>query len=312
MVTVSVIVPVYNTEAYLNRCLDSILNQTFHDFELIIVDDGSSDNSLAICEEYARSDNRIVLIHKENGGLASARQAGLNKAKGKYSMQIDSDDWIELDTIEKMILTAENEGADIVICDMSIDYKKYNVKLDRKPKSFDYDSIIHYVLCDGGGNLANKLIRTSCYHQPVESSWIIGVNVFEDMIMLAKILRCPRKISHTPYALYHYNQTNMGSYMRSSHMYKHREKLMEILKGIIDFSKYPIEVSYLEKRLAYTAIIEKALDPEEFRLRFNNLKDSLDRNDFLLKYALNGNFYISQFIVVTFNKIKNLIKQIVR
>lgn len=100
MIDISVIVPVYNVEMYLDRCVHSIVNQTFKNWELILVDDGSMDNSGKMCDGWQDIDSRIHVIHKENGGLSSARNAGLDVAKGKYITFIDSDDWVELDTLQ--------------------------------------------------------------------------------------------------------------------------------------------------------------------------------------------------------------------
>ncbi len=110
----SVIVPVYNVEEYLENCINSVLCQTFADFELILVDDGSPDNCPKICDEYIEKDNRIKVIHKENGGLASARQAGIKVAKGDYVYNIDSDDAIEKDTLEYAYKAICDTGCDIV------------------------------------------------------------------------------------------------------------------------------------------------------------------------------------------------------
>lgn len=110
----SIIVPVYNVEPYLRRCIDSILAQTFTDFELILVDDGSPDNCPAICDEYAEKDSRIVVIHKENGGQADARNAGLDIAKGEFIGFVDSDDFIHRQTYEIALKIAEKYNADIV------------------------------------------------------------------------------------------------------------------------------------------------------------------------------------------------------
>ena len=93
---ISIIIPVYNVEKYLRRCLNSIINQTYKDIEIILVDDGSTDNSGKICDEYKEKDNRIVVIHKENGGLSDARNAGIDIAKGKYIGFIDSDDFADI------------------------------------------------------------------------------------------------------------------------------------------------------------------------------------------------------------------------
>lgn len=110
----SIIVPVYNVEPYLRRCIDSILAQTFTDFELILVDDGSPDNCPAICDEYAEKDPRIVVIHKQNGGLSDARNAGLDIARGEYIGFVDSDDFIHKQTYEIAINAARKYNADIV------------------------------------------------------------------------------------------------------------------------------------------------------------------------------------------------------
>ena len=103
MPEISIIVPVYRVEKYIRRCVDSILNQTFHDFELILVNDGSPDNCGVICDEYAKQDSRICVIHKKNGGLSSARNAGLDIAQGEYILFCDSDDYVAKDWCEKML-----------------------------------------------------------------------------------------------------------------------------------------------------------------------------------------------------------------
>lgn len=115
-IKVSVIVPIYNVEKYLPECLDSILNQTFSNYELILVDDGATDTSGEICERYAAHDNRIKIIHKENGGLSSARNAGINVAVGDYIAFIDSDDAVHPDYLRDMVSIAETQEADLVAC----------------------------------------------------------------------------------------------------------------------------------------------------------------------------------------------------
>ena len=97
---VSVIVPVYKAEKWLHRCVDSILTQTMEDFELLLIDDGSPDRSGEICDEYAAKDSRVRVFHKENGGVSSARNLGLDNAKGEYICFLDSDDWIDSETLE--------------------------------------------------------------------------------------------------------------------------------------------------------------------------------------------------------------------
>ena len=115
---ISIIVPIYKVEEYLARCVDSVLAQTFRDFELILVDDGSPDGCPGICDAYAAADPRIHVIHKENGGLSDARNAGLLIAKGDFIAFIDSDDWVAPDFLEVLYETLAREGADIVECDV--------------------------------------------------------------------------------------------------------------------------------------------------------------------------------------------------
>lgn len=111
---ISVIVPVYNVEAYLPRCVESIRNQTYQNLEIILVDDGSKDRSNVLCDEYALKDSRIRVIHKENGGLSSARNAGIDAAQGEYLAFVDSDDWIEPDTYETMLAAAQKYSVKLV------------------------------------------------------------------------------------------------------------------------------------------------------------------------------------------------------
>lgn len=115
---VSIIIPVYNVEKYLNECLDSVVNQSYRDIEIILVDDGSTDASGSLCDKWKIKDNRIKVIHKGNGGLSDARNIGIKNSKGKYVYFLDSDDFIALNTIEEMINTAEDNQLDIVMADL--------------------------------------------------------------------------------------------------------------------------------------------------------------------------------------------------
>ena len=123
---ISVIVPVYRVEKYIHRCIDSILNQTFSDFELILVDDGSPDNCGAICDEYAAKDNRIVVIHQENGGLSAARNAGIDWAFANSDSQwltfIDSDDWVHPQYLQKLYDAAQSKNVEVSVCGFARTY----------------------------------------------------------------------------------------------------------------------------------------------------------------------------------------------
>ena len=135
---VSIIVPIYNVEKYLSKCIDSILAQTYNDIEVILVDDGSPDNCPKICDEYAQKDNRVIVIHQKNAGVSAARNSGLKVAQGEYIGFVDPDDWISQAMYHDMIFAIERENADLAICgydyydeDGNIDSKRaYQIKED--------------------------------------------------------------------------------------------------------------------------------------------------------------------------------------
>ena len=126
---ISVIVPVYNVESYLNRCIESLVRQTYKYLEIILVDDGSLDGCPHICDKWSERDNRIHVIHKTNGGLSSARNAGLKVAKGEYIAFLDSDDWIHTKFIEHLYITIKDYKVDIAACDIC---QVYTEKQDEK------------------------------------------------------------------------------------------------------------------------------------------------------------------------------------
>ena len=114
-VLVTVVIPIYNVEQYLDRCIDSVVNQTYKNLEIILVDDGSPDNCPAMCDAWAQKDSRIKVVHKENGGLGYARNSGMEVATGKYIFFFDSDDSIELTLVEKCVNAAKEHNSELVI-----------------------------------------------------------------------------------------------------------------------------------------------------------------------------------------------------
>ena len=116
MSKVSVIVPVYNAERYLGRCVESILNQTYTNIEIILIDDGSPDKCPVICDSFAKEDQRIIVIHKKNGGVSSARNAGMRVAKGEYITFIDGDDWVDSNYVSYLLDFSERDGIFFLHC----------------------------------------------------------------------------------------------------------------------------------------------------------------------------------------------------
>ncbi len=153
MAMISFIVPVYGVEKYIHQCVDSILGQTYSDFELILVDDGSPDNCPEICDEYAKKDTRIKVIHKKNAGVSEARNTDIEAASGEWAYFVDSDDWIELDACEKLMRDAQQTGADCIMSDCIIQSDKSIKRLHQFSQIFYTDerktiqSIQKFILC---------------------------------------------------------------------------------------------------------------------------------------------------------------------
>lgn len=165
---ISVIIPIYKAEKFLDKCIGSVVGQTYENLEIILVDDGSPDNCPAICDSWAEKDSRIKVVHKENGGLSSARNAGLDVVTGEYFGFIDSDDWIEKDFFEFLIANALKENADISRCGLYLDYEDDDSCHDQEvqyetPVVVDNKGYINSII--GGGYVqgicCNKIYRTA-------------------------------------------------------------------------------------------------------------------------------------------------------
>ena len=149
---VSVIVPVYNTEAYLKECVDSIVNQTYQNLEIILVDDGATDNCPKICDEYALEDQRVRVIHKENAGASKARESAILVAAGNYIMFVDSDDWLELETIQRCVEVAEKNKSECVLFGY---IKEYTGKQILNPL---FDKNLHFIGSEAEDKIHRRLI----------------------------------------------------------------------------------------------------------------------------------------------------------
>ena len=210
---VSVIVPIYKIPEYLSCCIDSILAQTYPDFELILVDDGSPDNCGRICDDYAKRDNRIKVVHKVNGGLTSARNAGLEVAKGEWIMHVDGDDWIEPDMIESLIEAAQITGADMVIGDFvkygpSAGYNKLPTWSSDKKKSMT--NYIAYVMTTIWGSITKRSLYADHSLKSPD-----GISYCEDFHLIVRLCHFANKIVnvHRPFYHYRYRPTSIMSNM---------------------------------------------------------------------------------------------------
>lgn len=207
---VSCIIPVYNVAPYLVKCLDSVIGQTYENIEIILIDDGSTDNSYQICKQFADNDSRVRLIHQENGGLSCARNTGIAQATGDYVLFIDSDDWLDTTMIDSLVHIALENKCDIVASGMFRAYKddskcinkSYSVRMY---SARDYVFMMtkpHGVFCYACGRLIKReLIPINAF--PVGK-------VFEDVMTMPKIVYKANKVVQTDAKYYYYRYRRTG------------------------------------------------------------------------------------------------------
>ena len=303
MPKVSIIVPVYKAEKYLHRCVDSILAQTFTDWECILVDDGSPDGSGAICDEYAAKDARIKVIHKENGGPSSARNYGLDVVKAEYVWFVDSDDWIELDSLSIMYDIMEKTQADICFFELNpistITIEKpfsFSSFIDAQQKLSVYKSksecakaIMNLDMCGGFGWTCNKWFKKSIidnYNLRFDKRFSIQ----EDHLFTLSYILYVETILISSYIPYNY-VISEGSLLRRKHsyvstkqridaIYKARCKCCEYFQ--ISDSKYIkwFKSDYASRLVSNLTIInESGLSKHECLHELAYTKSFLDSND---------------------------------
>lgn len=252
MKKISIIVPVYNCSEYLEKCLNSLVNQTYKDFEIILIDDGSTDDSLYICKKYSKKYSDIVLITQQNSGQGKARNKGINFAKGHYVTFVDSDDWIDKKMLQKLYNASNDGTADIVIGDLTkvmdkknIYFKNYNEILNNPTRNF----IISHTgpVC--------KLIKTSLLKD--NNLLFLENRIYEDLALMPLIGLYIKKVKYVNEALYYYRIRN-NSTMKSNKKLDDIFIVMDYLEkkfGVLDKEKeYAEELEYLFiEHLLYSA-----------------------------------------------------------
>lgn len=231
---ISVIVAVYNIESYLPKCIRSLINQSFRDTEIILVDDGSKDSSGRICDEFAAEDSRISVIHKQNGGLSSARNEGLAKATGRWIIHIDGDDWLESDMLRSMYDEAAATGSDIVFTDFFYDYPDRSVRT----RFYDWDRQgnqgLQEYLASGMTCLSGALVKKCLYDDNGLKS-PDGISCCEDFHLIVRLCYFAKRIAKVKEPLYHYFQ-RPTSIIHSLDEKSAREE-RQVYSEIIDFFK---------------------------------------------------------------------------
>lgn len=236
--TLSIIVPVYNVEKYLHKCIDSILNQSFCDFELILIDDGSSDDCGTICDEYAKKDERIRVIHQSNQGQAAARNYAIEFASGEYLGFVDSDDWIESDMFSLLITSACEYDADMVMCRV----KRVNEN-NETLEIVGYDKQLIMSNIDATKEILKNQVFLSypvnkIYKRKLFNDIKFPINrVFEDTATIYKTVYKSNKVVTIPYVGYNY-LFNINSTCNNTNIDYHRQFKRELDNAIAFGERY--------------------------------------------------------------------------
>ena len=305
---VSVVIPVYQAEKYINRCLDSLLEQTLKNFELILIDDGSKDNSGKICDEYSRKDSRIKVFHKDNEGVSKARQVGLDLSKGKYVIYVDPDDWVEKDYLESLYNKAVSENADMVICDFWGEYQGKSLYFSQKPSIENSRTVLEEFFPYHNGCTWNKLVRRELFEK-YNISFPKDIYFCEDLYVNCSLLIHEIKISYIPKALYHYDQVvNFNSLVRyyDESTYEHDVTLLSLFIELFRDGKEPINMrKTFARNLTERAFWGGIFSSKEFKSKFGcfsqYLKHEKDLNGKLYYWSAKG-FYTPVYRIVNMGK----------
>lgn len=268
---VTFILPVYNAENTLRRCLDSILKQTYCDYEVIIVDDGSVDDSGKICDSYSLNDNRFRVVHKENEGVASARQLGVSLASGEYVIHIDSDDWIESNMLSDMM--NEISDADILVSDYYYNTKHGQTYVRQVDCTTSEELLEKIIKGEVFGSLWHKLIRRNLYQN---IKFNTDLTFCEDQLLLFKILTTYQcKVINLHKAYYHYECNDGSITQRTDREYfdnkiKYEDYALQVLSPLS--FRYIRDIFVLDRLKSYSGPIQsKIYSNSEIKALVNRL-----------------------------------------
>lgn len=291
---VSIILPIYNVEKYLDRCIQSILNQSYENLEIILVDDGSPDRSSEICDEYRKSDQRIKVVHKENGGLSDARNAGLILAKGKYIIFLDSDDYIEHTMVEDAVTVLEKNNSDIVIWGYYADFVDEDENLISSKiinpcisgdflKSDFYEVTITNELIGILGYAWNKMYKKSLLLKN-NFKFTKGLSLVEDIVFNGPVLTSAERISFIEKPYVHYMQRSretLGTKFYENY-YELKKMAMNTVESMLsEWGKTDCEISKIKSNLLYNTLKSTT------RLLSKAENYTKDEKDIYLKTLLN-------------------------
>ena len=290
---ISIITPVFNAEKYLLRCLDSILKQTFEDWELILIDDGSADNSPAICAEQARNDSRIRVIHQANAGASAARNTGLNSVQGKWITFVDSDDWIAPDYLELMLQTASSQNVDAVFCNCFFVQEDKVVPhfIYEENQTFHREEIFKRLLTISQvrSEIWGKIFKSEL---PASLRLRTNVRIGEDMLFLIELYYSNQSVRTAILRepLYYYRQLNT-SVLRTGHLVNDIKQTLSVYEQFTDehpdvAEKYPVEnATFIVRLLTYLTKQDAVLQFKDdyamklLKTHFEKAKTNLNANE---------------------------------
>lgn len=262
---ISIIIPIYNVEKYLERCLESVICQTYRNLEIILINDGSTDNSSKICDKYAKKDHRIIVIHKENGGVSSARNRGIELAKGEYIGFVDSDDYIEPNMYEELYNEAVISDADIVMANYIVKTGKNEKKhfvdkgKDVLNKEKFYDNLLDNYF---QGYLPTKLFNRRIIFSKNELILLNDtINIYEDLLFLANIAKNGNKFVFINKYLYNYCIRLDSAYNRYRSNYNSKQlSVLNAMDEMLKIAQQEAVQTVLKYKKAYLAVALQLLE----------------------------------------------------
>lgn len=311
----SLIIPIYNASTYLAFSLESLLSQPFQDFELILVDDGSTDASPSICDEYAAKDERIRVLHEPHSGVANSRQVGLEAAKGMYILYVDADDQVDPCMIADMYQVAVDQEADMVLCDYRELTHEGEVYRKQEPTALDGVAVLEDIL-DGKlyGALWNKMMRREWLLQ-TKAAFPQRLTMREDLIFLSQCLPYASKIAYIPKAYYGYERRNTSAltshYVNESPAYYTQECLWVDLILQNQFLKeatrqrleqYLMQLAYITLR---RGLFDKHKWYDTFLKHMEILSLGMGYKNKIVSLAFHGHFALARFIRTFISHLKS-------
>ncbi|GHU44344.1 hypothetical protein FACS1894190_15640 [Spirochaetia bacterium] len=295
---VSIIVPVYNVEKYFARCMESIAAQTFNNFECILVDDASTDVSPALCDERAKKDTRIKVIHNsENKGASISRKIGLDSANGNYILFIDSDDWVEPDMIDNLYTKAIDGNFDVVCYDFWWDNIGRSTYINQDILGMDKTTLIKYII-DTDSVLMGQL-WTKLYSRTILTRvQFPTASHFEERVINVQVVSYAQKIGYIHKALYHYcyNPQSICN-----------EENKELTRQTETCSNYKIIVSFLHDTYKDLNLFEPELSNIINRMKFRFILNKTTRTkNLMLEFCPESNKYIFRSIFIGSSSVKKL------